>query len=95
MNTGQAQRMSPNMTRLMVHKLSRDAVPAGGGFADAVAFLSVPERVKAAAKAAGQWARAAVQAVRDARDPNPFKDASDEEIAGEILRQVESKYAKP
>lgn len=78
----------PNMRRLAVHRMALDAVPAGGGFADAIRFMSSKDRIVSSAKAAEEWARAAVDAIRNAADPNPWRDADDEAIAGEILRGV-------
>lgn len=83
--------VGPNMRKLAVHKMALDAVPAGGGFADAVKFLSSTNAIADSAKAATEWARLAVLAVRGAADPNPWRDADDEAIAAEILRQVAAK----
>lgn len=83
--------MGPNVKRLAIHKMSLDAVPPGGGAKDAVAFLSDPKRLTDSAREAQAWAEAAVRAVREASDPNPWRTADDEAIAAEILRQIESR----
>lgn len=80
-----------NMDRLAVHKMSLDAIPDGGGFIDGLYFLRDAPRLTKSAKAAKEWAVAAVLAVRQASDPNPWRESSDEEIAGEILRRVEER----
>lgn len=77
-----------NVKRLIAHKMSRDAVPEGGGMTDALAFLANPPRLCAAAKEATAWVMEAIRVVRLASEPNPWKDADDEAIAGEILRQI-------
>jgi hypothetical protein len=38
---------------------------------------------------AREWASEAIAAVRLAREPNKWKRSTDEEIAGEILRQID------
>jgi hypothetical protein len=40
---------------------------------------------------AKEWVDAAIQTVRGVREPNPWKNATDEEIAGELLRQIDNK----
>ena len=78
----------PNVKRLIVHKMSLDAVPPGGGAADVVKFLSDPKKVTAGARAAAEWVNAAIAVVRTAPD-NPY--TTDEEIAGEILKGIEAR----
>jgi len=39
-------------------------------------------------KHAEAWTKAAIQAVRDACDPNPFREADSETIAAEILSRM-------
>lgn len=85
-----------NMRRLAIHKMALDAVPVGGGFADGIRFLTTEGAIASSAKSAEKWARDAVAAIRAAADPNPWRDADDEAIAGELLRQVEArKRGKP
>jgi hypothetical protein len=43
------------------------------------------------ARAATKWIELAIRAVREAAEPNKFKDADDETIAGEILKQIAQK----
>lgn len=81
----------PNVKKLIVHKMSLAAVPAAGGIGDALNFLKDPERIMSAARDATAWVEAAILAVRMAEDPNPWKTASDEAIAAEILHQIEAK----
>lgn len=79
----------PNVKRLICHKLSVDAVPAGGGFASAIEFLSDQERIINGARAATDWVQTAIAAVK-AAPGNPYGD-DDEAIAGEILRQIDER----
>lgn len=65
-----------------------DAIPKGGGIADGIKFLSDPASIKASAQLAQEWVADAIKAVRLAAEPNPWKDATDEQIAEEIVRQV-------
>lgn len=80
----------PNAKKLAIHKMSLLMVPPGGGFASAIAALTRPGNLVEVAKEATTWTEAAIAAVRSAPD-NPF--ASDEEIAGEILRQIDARRA--
>lgn len=79
----------PNVKKLIAHKMSMDAVPKGGSIVDAVAFLRDPERIKQGAREATEWVQLAIKAVREAAEPNPWKDADDEAIAAEILKRIE------
>jgi hypothetical protein len=81
----------PNAKKLIATKISRDAVPNGGGIQDAIAFLGSPECVKQGIARATKWVTLAIQAVREAAEPNPYKTADDETIAGVILKGIEAK----
>lgn len=83
--------MGPNVKRLIAAKMARDAVPPGGGIGDAIGFLTDKAAIIASAKAATEFVEEAIEAVRMAPEPSPWKDADDESIAGEILRQMEAK----
>lgn len=82
------------MNTLIVHKISVDAIPPGEGFNAGLRFLSDKSRVASTARSSTEWARQAVDAVRNAEDPNPWKEADDETIAGEILRRIDEKGTK-
>ncbi len=88
---GEAVIQGPNVKRLIAQKMATDAIPKGGGLKAGIEFLLKPDAVIAAVKEAKEWVALAIQAVRDAADPNPWSSASDEMIAGEILRQIEEK----
>ena len=81
--------LGPNMWMLVVNAMSNDAIPKGGGIASGVEYLCGPERVKDSFKNACQFAREAVDTVRGAKGVNPFRNATDEDIAGEILRRLD------
>jgi hypothetical protein len=82
-------RQISNIERLVIRKVSLDAIPASGGIADGVAFLLAPDRLASSTRAAAAWVESAVLAVRNAGDPNPWRSATSEAIAGEILRQID------
>ena len=86
--TNASRPTGPNVRKLIAHKIARYAIPDKGGFSDGLKFLAQPDRVLAAAKAATAWVFAAIDAVKAAPD-NPFN--SDEAIAAEILRRLESR----
>ena len=79
---------TPNIKKLIIQKVSLDAVPPGGGFASGVEFLLDKDRIVKSFKAAESWVQEAIATTRTAQEPNPFKESSDEEIAEEIMRRV-------
>ena len=83
-----------NVKLLMIAKMARDAIPAGGGFSAGMAFLTDPARIRDGATAAKKWVDEAIAAVRSASDPNPWREATDEDIAGEILRQMDEREGR-
>lgn len=82
----------PNVKRLIAHKMSVDAIPKGGGIADALAFLSSPQHIVASAKAATVWVDKVIELIKSAPD-NPYGD-DDEAIAAEILRRIEERNSE-
>jgi hypothetical protein len=84
----------PNTKKLVIHKVSLDAIPKGGGVADGIKFLSSRELISKTIRAADEWVKTAILAIRQAAEPNPFREATDEEIAGEILKKIEERKVK-
>lgn len=80
--------LGPKARKLWALKMARDAVPPGGGMANAIAFLT-SAALGPRAREAEAWVREALAAVRAAADPNPWREADDEAIAGELLRMIE------
>jgi hypothetical protein len=80
--------IGPNVRKLIIHKVSLDAVPSGGGIADAIGFLSSADNIRNGFHSAQVWVQQCLDAVRSATN-NPFKD--DEEIAKAILDQIEQR----
>lgn len=77
----------PNFMRLALEKVSRDAIPPGGGMAAGIDFFSDPKRIRETTAAAFEWAEQVIDVMRAAPD-NPHGD--DEEIlAGVILDELE------
>jgi hypothetical protein len=85
--------IGPNLLKLILRKVSADAIPAGctNGLAAGVKFLSNKDAIRTAFRTAERWVRGAVQLVREAAEPNPWKNASDEEIAAELMKQFEAR----
>lgn len=82
----------PNVRKLIVEKMSLDAVPSGDGLADAIAFISSSERIVAGAKAATAWVELVIRTVKEAPGDNPYGD-DDEAIAGAFLRGLDERRA--
>lgn len=81
-------KIGPNVRRLIAHKMSLDAIPKGGGFADGLNFLSDRSKITEGARRATDWVQLAIKTLRQAAEPNPWKDADDETIAAEFLKRV-------
>lgn len=84
----------PNVKKLIAHKMSIDAVPANGGFRSAIDFLLDKDRIKRSARDAEEWVQASLLLIRQAAEPNPWKEADDEAIAGELLRQIDERWGQ-
>ena len=76
-----------SIQKLAIRKFSRDAVPPGGNIMDGIKALQDPKLSKKL-KECIEWAEEAVNAVRKAKEPNPYKDMTDDEIAQVILDKV-------
>lgn len=81
----------PNVRKLTVVKMSRDAIPDGGGVADGIAFFTDRDKRRRIMADADAWVGTSIQAVREATGYNPWREADDETIAGEILRRIEER----
>lgn len=84
-------KQGPNVRRLICEKMAKDAVPDKDSFEVALSFLTNPTGITDGAKLATGWVNAAIWAVRNAVEPNPWKDADDETIAAEILKVIEAR----
>ena len=84
--------MGPNVKKLVTHKASLDAVPAGSGLGGALSVLTTPGRLQQVLRDAAEWVNQAIAVVKTAPD-NPYGN-DDEAIAGEILRQLEERKRK-
>lgn len=83
--------IGPNAKKLLAHFIAREAVPAGGGLADGLNFLTDPDRRRQGLERAMSEMEMALEAVKLAPD-NPYGN-DDEVIAAAILERVEMKKA--
>ena len=83
-----------NVRKLVLHKMSLDAVPPGGGIESALKFIIEPGRMAQSFKAAEEWVKAACAVVRTGTGENPWIHSDDEAIAGELLRLIEERKRK-
>lgn len=82
-------KMGPNVRALMIRKMSRDAIPDGGGLTEGLAFLTDPGHMRQAAADAYLWAIRSCQQVRDAEDIDSLvPDTCDETIAAYLLAEI-------
>ena len=79
--------LGPNMKRLLAFKVSRDAIPNGGGVASGIAFLLNPEKMAETSRKALEWCDQAIAAVRATPD-NPYGN-NEEDIAAAILKRID------
>jgi hypothetical protein len=85
----------PNVKKLIACRMSTIAIPKGGGFIDGLSFLNDPEKIKAVAKEATEWAEMAIRLVRTAGEPNPWRNSTDEEIAGMLVAKAGERGSNP
>lgn len=90
MDTAKRQ-IGPNMKRVVIAKMISGAIPAGGGLEAGIDFILTPGKMAAGFRSATEWCDAAIAAVRAAGEPNPWKAATEEEIAGELLSRIEER----
>lgn len=81
----------PNINKLFAYKMSIEAIPSGGGTKAGLDFLMNKEKMVEAAKISKKWIEDAISLIRTGAEPNPWKTAKDEDIAGELLRHIEKR----
>jgi len=87
------EKLSPSVRKLVIVRMSRIAIPDGGGFADGLEFFTNAEKRRRIMAEAETWVASAIQLVRSAAEPNPWREADDEAIAGELLRRVDKRVS--
>lgn len=85
------RKMGPNFKKLVFSKMAVDAIPNGSGFEAGLEFLCDPKRIGASFRESVLWCDAAIIELRNARDPNPYRTASEENICAELLRLVDER----
>jgi hypothetical protein len=85
------RKFGPNFKKLVIHRMSIEAIPAGSGLAAGIEFLSTPGRIAQGFSLAAEWCERAIEAIRSAAEPNPWKYSTEEEIAADLLRRVEER----
>jgi hypothetical protein len=75
--------------------MSLDAIPKGSknAIADGIEYLT-SGKFGDSARLATDWVELAIEAIRQAREPNPWRNADDETIAGMILEEIAKKKAE-
>jgi hypothetical protein len=85
--------LTPNVRRLFISKVAISAVPPGGGFKTAIDFLANKDKMRQTFSEAKEWTKEAIRMVREAAEPNPYKTATDEEIAAIIMERIDKLQA--
>lgn len=80
-----------SVKKLIALKMSRDAIPKNGTIKDGLDFLLDKNRLNNSCKEAKKWVKDAISVLRQAKEPNPYKNLSDDDIADFILKEVEKK----
>lgn len=88
-----SQQPISNVRRLVIVRMSQLAIPADGGLADGLEFFTNQEKRQRVMREAEAWVAQALELMRTAAEPNPWRTASDEAIAGELLRQIDERKA--
>ena len=83
--------MGPNFKRLVIHKVSLDAIPVGGNIGDGIKFLSDPKGMKESFANAEKWVREAIDILKSADAITNYYGNDDEIIAGQILARIDAK----
>ncbi len=83
--------LGAKVKKLIAYRMAVEAIPIGQGLEAGVRFLTTPGALANGWHTAADWTRQAIQAVRFAAEPNPWKNASDEDIAAEILRNIDAR----
>lgn len=83
--------LSPNVRELVIIMTSRVAIPDGGGLADGISFFTNRDKRLSIMTSAEELTKQSINLVRHAAEPNPWRTATDEEIAGEMLRKLDER----
>lgn len=86
--------MNESMKRLIISRMSVMAIPPGGGAKEALEFLSTSKNIADGWRKAEAWAREAIALIRTGQEPNPWKTASDDDIADEIMRRIDERKGR-
>jgi hypothetical protein len=96
MSEGQHALLPENVHKLIIHKMAIIAIPPGSQdplAAGARVFLE-PARFGAIFREASSWVQTAIGLIRNGPAPNPWKNRTDDDIAAEILFQIEEQNRK-
>ena len=86
--------LTPNIKKLIIIKMSKDALPNGSTIMDGLQFLSSKEKMSEGFRQSKKWILEVIGILKQAGEPNPYKTMSDEDIAGELLNKIEQRKLK-
>uniref|UniRef100_A0A6M3IRQ7 Uncharacterized protein n=1 Tax=viral metagenome TaxID=1070528 RepID=A0A6M3IRQ7_9ZZZZ len=83
--------LGPNVKKLIAHKMSLDAIPKGGGIKNGIDFLTNRKRITQSFRESNEWVEKVIAIIKNANEPNPWKNADSEAIASELLCRIDEK----
>lgn len=88
-----AQPLPPSVLKLISYRMSLIAIPKGSKdpFTAGARAILEEGRLAQIGHEATEWTKAAIHLIRNAAEPNPWKESTDEDIAADILRKVEER----
>lgn len=88
-----SENYGPNMTKLIMKFMARNAIPRGGGLSDGIMFFTDKEHRKKIMDKSEADALESIRIIHTAID-DPYKDYDDEIIARIISNKIQEREAK-
>lgn len=83
--------LTPNVKRLLLKVMAKNAIPDGAGMKEVLDFLSSGDKISAGIKKAEKEVEEYIDKIRNAGGNNPYRNLTDEEIAKVIMDGVDKK----
>lgn len=83
--------LGPEVWRIVSSRMCAEAIPSGGGLEAGISFLRTPGAMGQGLRDVVAWWDECLNLVKGAPEPNPYRNASDEEIARAINERIQAK----